>query len=210
MGKNMAVSNDILRYKKNKLASLFAIGGLVFNCLYFMLFYSINNSSLYKLLIGFSVVLTLAVLLVAFYSSESVKNYKKIFVAVLAVLAAVQIARIFIYPLQVIKITEELRAAQPGGEAKYVTFYFGAGLTPSAAGSLLIVYLALSAACFVCSSVIGYVYATRLEKHVKAIQSGEIDIDAVLKETDAFAIGVSDGLVDDALKSAVTEEEEVR
>ena len=127
MEKNMAVSNDILRYKKNKLASLFAIGGLVFNCLYFMLFYSINNSSLYKLLIGFSVVLTLAVLLVAFYSSESVKNYKKIFVAVLAVLAAVQIARIFIYPLQVIKITEELRAAQPGGEAKYVTFYFGAG-----------------------------------------------------------------------------------
>ena len=98
MEKNMAVSNDILRYKKNKLASLFAIGGLVFNCLYFMLFYSINNSLLYKLLIGFSVVLTLAVLLVAFYSSESVKNYKKIFVAVLAVLAAVQIARIFISP----------------------------------------------------------------------------------------------------------------
>ena len=68
MEKNMVIQDDILRYKKNKLASMLAILGLVFSCLYFMLFYSINHSSIYTLLVGFSVVLTLAVLLVAFYS----------------------------------------------------------------------------------------------------------------------------------------------
>lgn len=213
MEKNIIIRDDILRYKKNKLASTFAILGLVFSCLYFMLFYSINNSSLYKLLIGFSVVLTLAVLLLAFYSSESVKNYKKVFCIVLLVLAVIQIVRIFIYPLQVIGIDSELRAAQPGGDLKYVTFYFGAGLTPVAAGTILIIYLAASAGCFIASAVFGYISAIRLEKHVKAVESGEIDVDAVLRETDAFAIDIGapqTAFIDEALKSVEAEEEEVK
>ena len=213
MEKNMVIQDDILRYKKNKLASMLAILGLVFSCLYFMLFYSITHTSIYKLLVGFSVVLTLAVLLVAFYSSESVKNYKRVFCIVLLVLAVIQIVRIFIYPIQVMKITTELRAAQAGGELKYVTFYFGAGLTPAAAGTLLIVYLAASAGCFIGAAVTGYILATRLEKHVKAVEAGTIDIDAVLKETDAFAIDngaetPEQQLIDEALKLTEAEEEQ--
>lgn len=215
MEKNMVIQDDILRYKKNKRASLFAILGLVFSCLYFMLFYSINHTSIYTMLVGFSVILTLVVLLVSFYSSESVKNYKKAFCIVLIVLAAIQVARIFVYPIKVMNITTELRAAQPGGDAKFVTFYFGAGLTPAVAGSILIVYLVASAACFAASAVFGYIYAVRLEKHIKAVESGEIDLDGVFRQTDAFTMqGGADNaqaeFIDEALKRAEAEEEEVK
>ena len=212
MEKNKTIQDDILRYKKNKLASMLAILGLVFSCLYFMLFYSINHSSIYTLLVGFSVVLTLAVLLVAFYSSESVKNYKKVFCIVLLVLAVIQIVRIFIYPVQVMKLDSEFVAAQPGKEQKFVTFYFGAGLVPAAAGTILVVYLAASAGCFIASAVLGYISAVRLEKHVKAVESGEIDMDSILSGTDAFTMNSAsespeERFIDEALREAEIEEE---
>ena len=212
MEKNKIIQDDILRYKKNKLASTLAILGLVFSCLYFMLFYSINHTSIYTLLVGFSVVLTLAVLLVAFYSSESVKNYKKVFCIVLLVLAVIQIVRIFIYPIQVMKLTTEFVAAQPGKEEKFVTFYFGAGLVPAAAGTILVIYLAASAGCFIASAVLGYLSAVRLEKHLKAVEAGEIDMDSVLGETDAFTMNSAtespeEKLIDEALRQAEIEEE---
>lgn len=212
MEKNKTIQDDILRYKKNKLASSLAILGLVFSCLYFMLFYSINHTSIYTLLVGFSVVLTLAVLLVAFYSSESVKNYKRVFCIVLLVLAAIQIVRIFIYPVQVMKLSSEFVAAKPGSEEKFVTFYFGAGLVPAAAGTILVVYLAASAGCFIASAVSGYISATRLEKHVKAVESGEIDMDNLLSGTDAFTMNSAtespeERFIDEALREAEIEEE---
>ena len=37
--KNPVIQNDIMRYKKNKLASLLAIAGLVFGCVYFIVLY---------------------------------------------------------------------------------------------------------------------------------------------------------------------------
>lgn len=185
--KTPVIQDDILRYKKNKLSSMLALLGLVFDCLYFMLFYGVFDSTLYKMLIGFSVVVNLVVLLMAFYSSESIKNYKKTFAIVLLVLAAAQIARMFIYPLQVADLVANTsHASDTSGELKYVLYYFGVGLTPAACCAWLMIYLGLSAACFIGSAVTGYLTAVRLEKHVKAVESGEIDIDAVLAETDAL------------------------
>lgn len=190
MEKNPVIQHDILRYKKNKLASLLAILGLVFSALYFMIVYALNTDSFYTIFSGLSVIVTLMVLLIAFYSSESVKNYKKTFCIALLVLAVVEILRIFYFPLKVINWDGKLLSDKVGTEAKYIVFYFTVGLTPKVCGTLLIIYLIASAACFVGAAVTGYLTATKLEKHVKAVESGELDIDAVLNETDAFAIDI--------------------
>ena len=192
MEKNPIIQDDILRYKKNKLASLLAILGLVFSALYFMIVYALNNDSFYTIFSGFSVIVTLLVLLIAFYSSESVKNYKKKFAIVLLVLAAIEVIRIFYYPLKVFNWDGSLLADKASNNDpesyKYVVHYFTVGLTPTACGLIMVIYLIASAACFVGSAFFGYFTAVRLEKHVKAVESGEIDIDAVLGETDAFAM----------------------
>ena len=191
MEKHPVVQSDILRYKKNKSAALLAILGIVFGVLYFLLTYALNNNDFYNPYMGLSVIVTLLVLLVAFYSSESVKNYKKEFCIVLLVLAAVQILRIFYFPLQVANWSSRLLSAKAGDteHAKYVVFYFGGGLAPKVCSAVMIVWLVLSAACFVASAVLGYITAERLEKHMAAINSGEINMDAILSETDAFTLG---------------------
>lgn len=196
MEKNPVIQDDILRYKKNKLSALLAILGLVFSVLYFMIVYALNSLSFYTIYIGLSVIVTLLILLISFYSSESIKNYKKAFCIVLLVLAVVEVVRIFYFPMQVIDWPEEnlladkMRDAAPfnGAEKKYVLFYFTVGLTPAACSTVMIIYLVASAVCFVGAAVTGYLTATRLEKHVKAIESGELKIDEILAETDAFAI----------------------
>ena len=63
---NPVIQDDILRYKKNKFAANFALLALVFNCLYFMLFYSINITGLYTILLGLSVIANLFILLIGF------------------------------------------------------------------------------------------------------------------------------------------------
>ena len=63
------IKTDVYRYKRNTLASGLALLSLVFECLYFMLFYSLLNGTYYSILIGGSIVLNLAVLLITFLSS---------------------------------------------------------------------------------------------------------------------------------------------
>lgn len=101
------IQTDIYRYKKNKLAANLALLGLVFNCLYIMLLYGIKlanagddtKTRFVSLTIGFSVILTLVVLLATFLASEGIKGYNKKYTIILFVLAAFQIFRIFGYPL---------------------------------------------------------------------------------------------------------------
>ena len=102
------IQDDILRYKTNKVASMLAILGLVFNCLYFTLLYGIKitrdsalnvDTKFVTIEIGFSVIVTLLTLLLIFLSSEGIKNYNKKYSILLLVLAVVQIVRIFGYPL---------------------------------------------------------------------------------------------------------------
>ena len=174
--KNPIIQDDILRYKKNKFASSFALLALVFDCLYFTVLYAIcNNTSLYKPSIGFSVIANLLVLLTGFYASEGIKNYNKNFSIVLLVLGVVQALRIIYYPV----------VGVASGWLDDKNHYFGIVMSGASNATLMIIYLAGSAACFILSAVQGYIVAKRLEIFQKKLDDGEISIEETLKELDA-------------------------
>lgn len=175
------IHSDILRYKKNKLPATFALLGLVFNCLYFMLIYGIYNSFFYKIDIGLSVLITLISLLAMFLSSEGIKGYSKKYAILLIVLAVVQVVRIFFLPLQ------GLRHDALWNENVFnsAVRYFGVDLSQGVLFAILVVYLVASAAFLVASAVLGYINCVRLENISKKIEKGEVDIMEVVKAMDA-------------------------
>lgn len=176
----LIIADDILRYKKNKLAQGLALLGLVFNCLYFLLLYAMPKDDFKTITIGVSVVLTLIVLLAIFLSSEGVKGYNKKFSIVLLVVAAFQILRIFYYPLKGLQ-NNWFGTADSLHTIGYFEVY---NISNAVYGTILIVYLALSAACLIGAAVWGWIVAVRLEKFQKRIDNGEIDIKQVIKEMD--------------------------
>lgn len=197
------ISHDIMRYKKNKWAQMLALLGLVFNCLYFMLLYAYTHDHFRTITIGFSVILTLVVLLTVFLSSENVKNYNRVYSYVLLVVAAFQILRIFGYPLYGLNhkiLTAGYFGFYPTADQSWVEFV------------ILLVYLLASAACLVASAVIGWIQATRLQKYMKKVEAGEIEIMDVVKAMDAEDAAnaikvVSDPVLDEALKETEDEAE---
>lgn len=166
------IADDILRYKRNKLAQILAILGLVFNCLYFCILYAIPDSDMRKMTLGFSVILTLIVLLMIFLSSEGVKGYNKKFSIVLLVIAAFQILRIFYYPLNGLINDSLTGIGYFGYYPENSGFYF----------TIMLVYLLASAACLIASAVLGWVYAVRLQKFQKKLDNGEISVEATMAE----------------------------
>lgn len=178
------IADDILRYKKNKLASGLALLGLVFNCLYFMILYALPNHKdkpIFTVMIGASVLFTLIVLLAIFYASEGVKGYNKKFAIVLLVCAVFQIARIFYYPLNGLHNNTLMTS-----DANHTFGYFGIYFKSSTGVFILmLIYLLASAACLIGAAVWGWIVAVRLEKFQKALDNGEISVEATLKEMDA-------------------------
>lgn len=175
------IADDILRYKKNKLASSLALLGLVFSCLYFLILYAMPRSEFFTFSIGASVLLTLIVLLVVFLSSEGVKGYNKKFSIVLIVCAAFQILRIFYYPLK--GITDNLFVSS---DSLHTVGYFG--YYPEGSSfffTMMVIYLVLSAACFIGSAVWGWIVAVKLEKFQKKLDNGEVDVMAAIRKVDA-------------------------
>lgn len=178
------IENDILQYKTNKTASSLALLSIVFSCLYFCLLYSFRNKFFARFEIGFSVILTLFTLLITFLSSEGIKNYNKKYCITLLVLAVIQIIRIFGLPLQALNYDVANGVAGEVETGALTVRYFGIDLIPSVAYIILVVWLCASAACLVLAAVFGYINCVKLEKHVKQLQNGEIDIDRTLKEMD--------------------------
>lgn len=173
---NPVIRDDIRRYKKNKFAGNFALLALVFNCFYFMLLYAIHESQMKTVLIGVSVITNLVVLLSGFYASEGVKGYNKKFSIVLFVLAAVQIARIFIYPT--------MGMAGNWLHSEHIFGFTTSDIKTSVAlnGTLMIIFLAASAACFIVAGVFGLIFAQRLEVFSKKVADGEISIEETLAQ----------------------------
>jgi len=174
MDKVTVIQDDILRYKKNKFAANFALLGLVFCCLYFTLLYTISAvKDIFNVWMGFSVIFNLLVLLIGFYASEGIKAYNKKFSIVLFVLAAVQLIRIIYYP-----------AMGMANDWIHGNYYFGILMTNAANGTLMIIYLVCSAACFIVSGVQGFIVARKLEVFQKKLDNGEVSVEQTLAEMD--------------------------
>lgn len=176
--KNTTIENDTLLYRKNKLPANLALLGLVFNCMYFCLLYGVKDRTgetiWSQIDIGISVILTLVLLLVTFLSSEGIKGYNKKFCIPLLVIAVFQIVRIFYFPLYGLK-----------NNILTIPYFWIYPTTSTFEFIMMVIWLCLSAACLAASAVIGYIQTVRLEKHVKAIESGELDMKAVLAAEDA-------------------------
>lgn len=170
-----AVEDDILRYKKNKLASALALLGLVFSCLYFCILYAMPAAEMRKIVLGVSIVITLVLLLLIFLSSEGVKGYNKTYSIALLAVAVFQVLRIFYYPLKGLKNNWFVGIGYFGYYPDNSNFFF----------TMMLIWLVASAACLAASAVIGWIYAVRLEKFQKNVDSGAISIEKTLAEVEA-------------------------
>ena len=148
---------DRMRYVKNTSSSRLCYLAILLNVLYFVSIYKSDVGSwYYQILVGGSIVYNLVFMLMAFLASEGVKNYQKNFSWLLYVLGALQIARIFILPMQahqaVIKIgSEEVVVMQ---NAQFIR---------------CVIYLAGSAACLIAAALINQRKSDALAKHIGSI-----------------------------------------
>ncbi len=154
------LKKDRMRFVKNKTSSNLAYLAIIFNVLYFISIYSSDvGNHYYTILIGVSVVYNLLFLLAAFLSSEGLKNYKISYAVVIAVIGAMQIVRIFGFPIDGITNTiSDGTKVMSTGQFVYV-----------------VCMLSLSATCAIASGVIGIVRAKELEAYKKSIQESALE-----------------------------------
>ena len=148
---------DRMRYTKNTTSSRLAILAIVFDVLYFVSLYKINVDYYYTLIMGASILYNLVFMLTTFLSSEGVKNYKQGYSYVLGALGAIQIARIFILPMQAHAATvkvggEELLAMSDGQFTR------------------IVIYLIASAVCLFAAAAVNLVKSRALKAHIAGLE----------------------------------------
>ncbi len=148
---------DRMRYVKDSVPSNLAILAVVFDILYFVLIYKINNEFFYNFSIGASVVINLLVMLFGFWCSIEVKNYHGKFGYLMIFLGAVQIARIFYYPMRAhaAVVMVENQSVQVMTNTQFI---------------LAIAYLALSAACFIGGGLLSMKNSKTLQDHLASLE----------------------------------------
>ncbi|MDE7229362.1 MAG: hypothetical protein K2N56_02675 [Oscillospiraceae bacterium] len=152
------IKKDRLRYTKNKLSANLTYLSIVFNTLYFVCLYSSDikrqyvGESYYVWMVGISVLYNLVFMLAAFLCSEGVKSYNIKHGFALIIVGAAQIARIFIWPMDL--------------HAKEVTGPTGTELVmPDGQFLRCVIYLVGSAALCVIAGVIAVIKTTTLRSY---------------------------------------------
>ena len=153
---------DRMRFTKNTAASRFAILAIVFDVLFFICLYEsdVNHQVgdfYYKIRIAASIITNLLFMLITFLCSEGVKNYKPAFSYLLLALGAIQIARIFILPMQAHAATITIKGvtSQVMKDGQFVR---------------VVVYLCISAVCCFVSAVINLRKSRALAAHIASLQ----------------------------------------
>ncbi len=178
---NPVIRDDIQRYKKNKLGSMLALLGIVFECVYFMFLYAevANEDFYYKWPIAIDVIYNLFFLLFVFLFSEQVKNYDRRMFWVQIAFGVMQFVRIFWLPLAGITETAYIDLAGIKLSSKgYKAVLSGTTF------AILTVGLAGSGVCVIASAIVGYIRSKSLENFNKKLESGEVSVEATLKELD--------------------------
>ena len=148
---------DRMRYTKNSLSSMFALLAIVFDVLYFVNIYQSDvGTYYYNILMGASVLYNLIFMLMAFLSSEGVKNYKAGYSWLLIALGAGQLIRIAILPWAAFHATYTI------GKVTYSVMESGQFI-------YVVACLCLSAACCVASAVINLIKSRQLAGHIASL-----------------------------------------
>ncbi len=148
---------DRMRYVKDSGPSNLAILAVVFDILYFVLIYKINNEFFYNYSIGVSVVINLLFMLFGFWCSIEVKNYHGKFGYLMIALGIVQIIRIFVYPMSA-------HGAVTVVDGNNVQVMTNAQFISS------IVYLVVSAACMVFGGLMSMKNSKTLQNHLASLE----------------------------------------
>lgn len=159
MNDERTVKLDRLRYTKNTTSSRLAILAILFDVLFFVSIYKSDvGSYYYNILIGGSILYNLVFMLATFLASEGVKNYKSGYSYLLIVLGVIQIARIFIIPVQAhgAVITVNRVSTVVMGDGQFVR---------------VVIYLALSALCLLASAVINLQKSRALAAHIASLDA---------------------------------------
>lgn len=148
---------DRMRFTKNTTSSRLTLLAIVFDVLYFVLLYKINVDYYYNILMGASILYNLVFMLAAFLSSEGVKNYKPAYSAVLCILGAGQIARIFILPMKAHAATVTVGAAE---------------MLAMSDGQFtrVLIYLIASAVCLFVAAVVNLNKSRALSAHIAGLE----------------------------------------
>ena len=152
---------DRMRYVKNTASSRLCYLAILLNVFYFVSIYKSDVGSwYYQILIGASIVYNLLFMLMAFLSSEGVKNYQAPYSKLLYGLGAGQIARIFILPLQAHQALVKIGGAEVPvmGNAQFIR---------------VVIYLAGSAACLLLAGIINQRKCAALAGHLKTLEAKE-------------------------------------
>ena len=157
MNDEKSVRLDRMRYTKNSLASGLALLAILFDVFFFISIYESNVGSwYYNITIGASILYNLIFLLAAFLCSEGIKNYKQAYAYVMVILGAVQIARIFIYPMKAhtatVTIQEQAVTVMENGQ--FVR---------------CVLYLVISAVCLFVGAYVGLTRSRQLNAHLKSL-----------------------------------------
>ena len=160
MNEERTIRLDRMRFTKNTMSANFALLAILFDILFFISIYETNAGSYYyNILIGASILYNLIFLLAAFLASEGVKNYNIGYAFLLIPLGAVQVVRIFIYPVKA-------HAAEIAGAAGEMTKVMG-----TAQFVRVVLYLALSALCCFAGAVVGIRRSRALSAHLASLNT---------------------------------------
>lgn len=161
---------DRLRFEKNKTSAWLCYGSILLNALYFVSLYSLYGevaSNYYYYMMGVSVVYNLMFMLAAFLSSEGVKNYKMSYAIVMIVIGALQIVRIFIWPLEAFGSSFILQMIEP--ISKEITSTITKQSMELSQFILVTIYLIASAGTAIASGVLGIIRSKQLSGHVQTL-----------------------------------------
>lgn len=156
-----AIKLDRMRYTKNTCSSRLTYLAILFDVLYFVsIFESDVGSWYYKMIIGGSIVYNLVFMLMAFLSSEGVKNYKVGYSVLLCVLGVGQIIRIFILPMMALNATVTISK---------VTY----SVMEPAQFTWVVICLCLSAASCLAAGIIGVIRGRTLAAYNASLEAAK-------------------------------------
>lgn len=158
MTEERTIKLDRLRYTKNTASSRLVYLTILLDVFFFVSIYKSDvGSYYYNILTGASILYNLIFMLAAFLASEGVKNYKKGYTWLLMALGAIQVARIFIIPVQAHAATITIK------KVSYQVMENGQFIRVT-------LYLALSALCLFAAAVINLQKSNALASHIASLE----------------------------------------